>query len=127
MRKDVKMSDASPLSATVMTGTLFAPVLKKLLDELNAQFGTKLEVVAVENRYFGGDVSVAGLLTGSDYLAARASVRGDFVIIPTASVKSDEKIMLDGMSFAELEAGMGVPVHAMDFASFEEMLDEHTA
>jgi putative radical SAM enzyme (TIGR03279 family) len=112
------------VSATVMTGTLFAPVLKDMLDELNERFNTKLQVVPVENHYFGGDVSVAGLLTGSDYLAARDRVEGDFVIIPAASVKSDEKIMLDGMSFAELESEMGLPVRALDFASFAELLEE---
>src|SRR5688572_8297782 len=56
---------------TIMTGTLFAPVLRDLIGSLNNSFGTKLEVVAAENRYFGGDVSVAGLLTGGDVLAAR--------------------------------------------------------
>ncbi|HEX8176588.1 MAG TPA: DUF512 domain-containing protein [Pyrinomonadaceae bacterium] len=114
-------------AGTVMTGTLFAPVLEKLLSELNERFGTKLQVVAVENGYFGGDVSVAGLLTGSDFLAARERVTGDFVIIPAASVKSDEKIMLDGMSFAELESRMGLPLHAMDFDSFAEMLEADAA
>jgi putative radical SAM enzyme (TIGR03279 family) len=111
------------VSATVMTGTLFAPVLKGLLDELNHQFGTKLDVVAVENRYFGGDVSVAGLLTGSDYLAARAEIRREQVIIPAPSLKSDEKIMLDGMRFEELENQLGLPVRAMDFESFAELFD----
>lgn len=111
-------------AGTVMTGTLFAPVLRSLLDEFNERFGTRFSVVAVENRYFGGDVSVAGLLTGSDYLAARADVSGDFVIIPSASVKSDEKIMLDGMSFTELESRMSLPVRAVDFDSFAAMLEE---
>ncbi|HEX8748057.1 MAG TPA: DUF512 domain-containing protein [Pyrinomonadaceae bacterium] len=114
-------------AGTVMTGTLFAPVLMKLLSGFNERFGTRFQVVAVENGYFGGDVSVAGLLTGSDFLAARERVSGDFVIIPAASVKSDEKIMLDGMSFAELEDRMGLPVRAMDFDSFAEMLEANVA
>src|SRR6266705_433396 len=59
---------------TIMTGTLFAPVLRKLIDRFNARFGMQLEVIAVENNYFGGDVSVAGLLTGQDFVAARDRV-----------------------------------------------------
>jgi putative radical SAM enzyme (TIGR03279 family) len=109
------------IDATIMTGTLFAPVLEKLLDELNREFGTRLEVVAVENRYFGGDVSVAGLLTGSDFVAARERIRGEQVFIPAPSVKSDEKIMLDGMRFEELEQELGRPLHAVDFDSFAEL------
>jgi putative radical SAM enzyme (TIGR03279 family) len=111
------------LSATVMTGTLFAPVLKGLLDELNERFRMSLSVVAVENQYFGGDVSVAGLLTGADYVAARAHIRGDLVIISAASVKSDDQIMLDGMRFEELERELRRPVRALDFASFVQLFD----
>lgn len=116
-----KKRDVPRLSATVMTGTLFAPVLKSLLDELNESFGTRLYVVAVENHYFGGDVSVAGLLTGADFVAARRLIRAPLVLIPAASIKSDEQIMLDGMTLAELERELRFPVRAVDFASFAKM------
>jgi putative radical SAM enzyme (TIGR03279 family) len=106
------------LHGTVMTGSLFAPVLKSLVDQLNALLGTRLSVVGVENRYFGGDVSVAGLLTAECYLAARASVRGKFIIIPASSLKSGEEVMLDGTTLAEFERQIGLPVRALDFASF---------
>lgn len=106
------------LRGSVMTGTLFAPVLRRMIERMNQQVGTHLEVVAVENDYFGGDVSVAGLLTGGDFLAARERVRGDFVIIPKVALKSDEPIMLDGMSFAELLGQFSVPIYALDFPAF---------
>jgi putative radical SAM enzyme (TIGR03279 family) len=109
---------AARLNGTVMTGTLFAPVLRNSIERLNARFGTRLTVVGVENRYFGGDVSVAGLLTGECYLAKRASVRGDFLIIPAPSLKSGESVMLDGTTLEDFERQMGLPVHALDFASF---------
>jgi putative radical SAM enzyme (TIGR03279 family) len=110
------------LHGTIMTGTLFAPVLKDLVDHMNANFGTRLSVVGVENRYFGGDVSVAGLLTAECYLAARSSVRGKFVIIPGASLKSGEAVMLDGTTLEEFERQIALPVHALDLASFTQMI-----
>ncbi|HKQ52850.1 MAG TPA: DUF512 domain-containing protein, partial [Pyrinomonadaceae bacterium] len=107
------------LHGTVLTGTLFAPELKAAVERLNARFGTRLHVVGVENRYFGGDVSVAGLLTGECYTAARDSLRGEFVVIPAASLKSGgEAIMLDGTTLDDLERRLGLPVRAADFASF---------
>jgi len=116
------VSEARPsgraLRGSVMTGTLFAPVLRKMIERLNQQVGTRLEVVAVENDYFGGDVSVAGLLTGGDFLAARERVRSDFAIIPKVALKSDEPIMLDGMSFEELQGQFSVPIYALDFPAF---------
>ncbi|HEX8142105.1 MAG TPA: DUF512 domain-containing protein [Pyrinomonadaceae bacterium] len=107
---------------TVMTGTLFAPVLKQRLDRLNARFGTRLHTVAVENGYFGGDVSVAGLLTGEDLLAAREKVRGSFVIIPGSMLKSGEEVMLDGLTLGEVRGQLGLPVEALDFRSFARFL-----
>jgi putative radical SAM enzyme (TIGR03279 family) len=117
-RRQLKHRPVPPVCATIMTGTLFAPVLKRLLDTLNARFGTSFRVVAVENRYFGGDVSVAGLLTGDCFLAARDRVRGDFLIIPRPSVKADEPIMLDGMTLSDLERRLGLPIRPLDFDSF---------
>ena len=118
---------AAKLSGTVMTGTLFAPILKELLERLNARFGTRLHVAAVENHYFGGDVSVAGLLTGSCLLAARNQIRGDFAIIPSAILKSGERVMLDGMTLSEVEQQLGLRVQALDFAAFARMLSEVTS
>jgi len=117
------LKDGARFHGTIMTGMLFAPVLKKMIDRLNEKAGMRLHVVGVENQYFGGDVSVAGLLTGSCYMAARQFVRGDFVIIPSASIKSDESIMLDGMKLDELKRAVALPVHALDFASFTRMLE----
>jgi putative radical SAM enzyme (TIGR03279 family) len=111
-----------PLHGTLMTGTLFAPVLKKRIDSLNARFGTRLHTVAVENKYFGGDVSVAGLLTGGDLLAARDGVRGSFVIIPGSMLKSGEEVMLDGLTLEEVRSRFGLPVQALDFPSFARLL-----
>jgi putative radical SAM enzyme (TIGR03279 family) len=115
----------SQLFGTILTGTLFAPVLRRQVERMNVRFGTRLHVAAVENDYFGGDVSVAGLLTGGDFAAARARVRGDFVIMPRVALKSDEPIMLDGMRLEDLQKQFEVPLYAFDFAGLAEMLSEH--
>ncbi|HEX8492733.1 MAG TPA: DUF512 domain-containing protein [Pyrinomonadaceae bacterium] len=112
------------LDGTVVTGTLFAPILKSLLERLNLRFGTRLRVAPIENRYFGGDVSVAGLLTGGDVLAARSMIRGNFVIIPGSMLKSGDTVMLDGMTLSEVEQKLGLPVHAQDFAAFTRMIEQ---
>lgn len=113
------------LHGTMMTGTLFAPVLKNMVDQLNARFGTRMHVVGVENRYFGGDVSVAGLLTAECYLAARSLVQGKFLIIPASSLKSGEAVMLDGTTLDNFERQINLPVHAQDFASFAQMISSN--
>ena len=115
------------ISGTIMTGTLFAPVLDRMIRRLNEKFGTVLRVMAVANEYFGGDVSVAGLLTGGDFAAMRASVEGDFAIIPRVSLKSDEPIFLDGMRLDELQRQFKIPLHAFDLPALANFLKQELA
>ncbi|HKP82150.1 MAG TPA: DUF512 domain-containing protein [Pyrinomonadaceae bacterium] len=115
-------TSASNTSGTIFTGTLFAPVLRRMIDKLNARFGTRLVVEALDNSYFGGDVSVAGLLTGQDIVQARERVTGEFVCIPRQMLKSDEAIMLDGMKLDEVSRALGQPVHAINLKELATLL-----
>lgn len=107
---------------TILTGEMFAPVLRREIEKYNAQRGTRLNVLAVPNTYFGGDVAVAGLLTGQDYLSVRERIVGGFVVIPKSTIKSDEPILLDGMAFDDLKAAFPVPVYDLDTNGLIQML-----
>ena len=107
---------------TIVTGTLFAPVLEPLIKKLNLKFGTALSVAAINNTYFGGDVSVAGLLSGQDLLTAREQIEGKFVLIPKQILKSDEDVMLDGMKLDQVQKDLGVPVHAISLSELPQVL-----
>ncbi len=65
---------------------------------------------------------MAGLLTGGDLLSARERIIGKFVIIPKSTLKSDEDIMLDGMTLQDLIMKLGLPVHPFDLKSFAQFL-----
>jgi len=98
-----------------------------MIDKFNAEFGTRLIVEPLENSYFGGDVSVAGLLTGQDLLRARERVRGEFVCIPKQMLKSDDSIMLDGMNVNEVSRELGQPVHAINLHDLATLLTQSHA
>jgi putative radical SAM enzyme (TIGR03279 family) len=113
-----QIANRKSLNGTILTGEMFAPILSEQIEKLNSLTGARLRVLAVPNTYFGGDVAVAGLLTGQDYLAVRDKIKGDFVIIPKHTIKSDEPILLDGMQFEDLKAQFDVPVYEMDAEEF---------
>ena len=117
-----RWTSANKTTGTIFTGTLFAPALKRLIDKMNRQFGTRLIVEPLENSYFGGDVSVAGLLTGQDLLQARDRVVGEFIAVPRQMLKSDEAIMLDGMKIADVSRALGQPVHAVTLQELATLL-----
>jgi NifB/MoaA-like Fe-S oxidoreductase len=106
--------DGESLSGTILTGEMFAPILAAQIEKLNAVLNSNLKVLAVPNTYFGGDVAVAGLLTGQDYLAVKDRIEGDFAIIPKHTIKSDEPVLLDGMQFEDLKRRFPVPIYEME-------------
>lgn len=110
------------LNGTILTGEMFAPFMSEQINRYNAANGTKLGVMAVPNTYFGGDVSVAGLLSGRDFLAVADKIEGEFAIIPKHTIKSDEPIMIDGMAFDELKARFPLPLIELDMDGLIDLL-----
>lgn len=93
---------------------MFAPILSEQIEKLNQTISSNLKVIGVPNTYFGGDVAVAGLLSGQDYLKVKENIEGDFVIIPKHTIKSDEPILIDGMQFEYLKKQFDVPIYSFD-------------
>jgi putative radical SAM enzyme (TIGR03279 family) len=107
---------------TILTGEMFAPILAEQIEKYNRATGARLHVIGVPNTYFGGDVSVAGLLSGQDYRNVAGKIEGDFVIIPKHTIKSDEPILIDGMSVDELRSMFDVPIYDLDTDGLIEFL-----
>ncbi len=115
---DSKFTTQKSLNGTILTGEMFAPILAEQIVKLNSVLNSNFKVIAVPNTYFGGDVSVAGLLTGQDFVAVKDKIEGDFVIIPKHTIKSDEPILLDGMQFDDLKKQFNVPIYNLDIQEF---------
>lgn len=97
---------------TVVTGTAACRLIREICDDLVKKVKhLKIEVVCVENKFFGGHISVSGLVTGQDiYAVLKNKYLGNKVVLPRSMVKSDEKIFLDDYTVIELETKLGVPI-----------------
>ena len=111
----VVMADGTPPAGeparpvALVTGELFAPVLRRLVPGLG-DLGVEPRVLAVPNRFMGGDVSVAGLLTGRDVVeAVRDDLGGPVYLVPDVVVNSDG-LMLDDIPAADLSRLSGKDV-----------------
>jgi putative radical SAM enzyme (TIGR03279 family) len=98
------------LHGTIATGELFFPVLAEFVDEMNYSWGTRLKVVGVGNKFFGEEITVAGLITGGDILAAQDSFEGNFLIVPEQSCLKSGHIFLDDLRLEDLERELNLPV-----------------
>jgi putative radical SAM enzyme (TIGR03279 family) len=105
-------------SATLVSGTLVAPILQQIVDELVLLTGTRLQVVPVVNQFFGPVTTVSGLLTGVDVVAAlQGRSLGDVVLLPRAMFtgrygagSAPSGITLDDMSSSTISAQLNAPV-----------------
>lgn len=80
-------------SLTIVTGTLFAPVLGRLLA---GRASGPVEVLPVDNALFGGNVGVTGLLGGRDIARAIAAHgRTGTYLVPDVVVNSDGLLLDD--------------------------------
>ncbi len=82
----------------VVTGEYAAPILRSMFDD---QGFNDVRILAVENRYFGGNIKVAGLLTGQDVIDALREVAPDTVVL-LPDVCLSEGRFLDGLSVEDL-------------------------
>jgi putative radical SAM enzyme (TIGR03279 family) len=99
----------------VATGVDAAPFLKEAAARVAPFYGVDLQVHGVPNRFFGESVTVAGLVTGQDLVAAlrqplsvEKENREDIgLFIPSCMLKADEEVFLDGMTLPEIEEALG--------------------
>lgn len=99
---------------TVVTGRSAAPTLGGLVSEAGLR-RVQVNVVAVENAFFGPTVTVTGLLTGRDIVDRLRAVReagelGDVVLLPQVLVRELHGDLLDGMRPEEIGRAVGAPV-----------------
>jgi NifB/MoaA-like Fe-S oxidoreductase len=109
---------AAPLALDVVCGLSAAAILGPLLAAL-ALPGLSVRLLPVTNAFFGPDVTVTGLLTGDDILAALRAAGGkrDGVVIPGIALRKGENIFLDGLTPDDLARELAVPVRAAHFAA----------
>ncbi len=107
-----------PISVTVASGVSIRPYLRIAIQRLSRIRGLTIRHRTVRNRFFGPSVTVAGLLTGSDFLRAVSGKRlGDMLVVPANALREEEDVFLDGMTLADLQRRIGTPVRKADTVS----------
>jgi len=104
----------------IVTGTAAAPFMEAMAEKFRKRTGAKISVYTIKNNYFGKTVTVSGLLAGQDVaeqlpVIMKKHDKPDVVFMPENAFRrgfagDKEKIMLDGMTLAEVCEKVGVRV-----------------
>lgn len=110
-KKAVKLSF---VSGKIMSATL-PPLLEKLKQKLT---GLEFSTYFITNDFFGHDITVTGLITGTDIIAQlRGRDLGDAVVIPEVMLRADK--FLDDVSVSDVENALGVKVEIIPCSGAE--------
>jgi putative radical SAM enzyme (TIGR03279 family) len=102
---------------SVVTGVSASKYLKDVCSEIEQKLrGLKIDVHVIENNFFGGRITVSGLLTGQDIInQLEGRDLGKAVLIPSNLLKSGERVLLDDATVEGLEERLGTEIRVLDF------------
>ncbi|MDB5075888.1 MAG: hypothetical protein JWO42_2067 [Chloroflexi bacterium] len=100
---------------TLACGTLIYPVLAKLVEELNDVENLKVDLFPIENRLFGSEVTVSGLIAGEDLVdRLQQEDLGEVVVVPRVMFDRAGEVTLDDLTLDALQERLGRRVQMVD-------------
>lgn len=98
---------------SIATGLLAYDYLKGFLEQIREKFPNRLvHLYPIVNRFFGEQITVAGLITGGDLMdQLKGRQLGSRLILPSCMFRSGEEVFLDDVTRQEVEKALQVPVN----------------
>lgn len=77
--------------------------------------GLRINVYPIENEFFGPEITVTGLITGSDLIKQLKDKEiGEYLIIDNKVLKCDEDVFLDDVSLDKVKKELGIKIVLSD-------------
>lgn len=98
-----------PHALDVVTGTLAAPLIRQMADRVGERYPqVRVTVHAIRNDFFGGNVSVAGLVTGTDIIKqCRGKLQSGTLAVPEVMLRDEKDRFLDDITLDQLADALG--------------------
>ena len=98
------------------TGESFYPYLKKVADRFFERENINLNVVPVDNTFFGRSITVTGLLTGRDVVRALSDKAEGYecLLVPDTVLREGEDVFLDDISKRDIERALGIKIKVIE-------------
>ncbi len=114
---------------TVATGEIAYPFIRSMCDLIQEKApGTEICVIGVKNKFFGGKVTVTGLVCGGDLIETLNNKKiTEDVLISSSMLKAGEDVFLDDVTLEDAQKALGVRIIPTDndgFTFVENILGE---
>ncbi len=105
-KRRLPTSIEEPKRITIVTSMMAEPVISGIAEDIRNIEHIEVQVLPVVNKFFGPEVTVAGLLCGQDVLETLENVKqlGDLVLLPRVMLDNEGQRFLDDMTVDEFKA-----------------------
>lgn len=108
--------DDRKIHRTIATGELAAPFLRKHVESVRKKYpNVDIQVLAIKNEFFGGKITVAGLITGTDLISQlKGKDLGDRLLLTNHMLKSGEPVFLDDVTVNDVQNALQIKVSIVE-------------
>lgn len=109
-------NEPTPRRITAITGEAAYPLISSCAKTAEEKFsGLECNVIKIVNNFFGGKITVTGLLTGSDIIGQlRGLDLGEELLIPDVCLRHGTDVFLDDVTVNDIEKELNVKVRITD-------------
>lgn len=106
---------------SIITGKLSFPCIKAAAERMEENInGLIIHVHAIRNDFFGENITVSGLLTGTDIMAQGKELPlGTRMLLPENVLRSGEQVLLDDYTVRDLEKTLQVSVDIVKSSGYD--------
>lgn len=106
---------------SIATGRLAADYLQKLADQVTQKYpNVEIIIYPIENKFFGEQITVAGLLTGQDLREQLTGKDlGERLLLSENMFKNGETVFLDDVSAEELEKTLQTKINIVQSSGWD--------
>ena len=102
-------------AVSTFTGASASGELTRFAADLAAKTGVKIHLHTIRNDFFGGEVTVAGLIAGADLIAQlQGNELGEALLVPDVVLRDGEDVFLDDLTLPQVAQALGVAVFKID-------------
>ena len=113
-------------SFTIATGQIAGKIMQPIVNELNQIKNLSVDLIQIKSNFWGENITVSGLITGSDMLNNLMPVKHkiDNLLIPSVMVRKYTDQFLDDVRIQDLESQLETSIKVIEnYYSTQEIID----
>lgn len=117
---------SNPFSFTIATGQIAYKILQPITKELNRINNLNVDLIPIKSNFWGKNITVSGLITGSDLLDNLLPIKDKTsnLLIPSVMIRKYTDSFLDDITVQNIESRLETSVKVIEnYYSTQEMID----